>query len=729
MLRHLGGNFFPKWARVQADALEGSICRRSVRRRKRMGWNRTPELNMDLCYRSVPMKTVQVRPSFGWLLLAVSILFCATASGQQEVPDFYPDSWYRIAVDANGTMVEGDGHGYDGGTWYYYPETGWFRQWFYNGSYDPTRQGELEYKAYITPGPSLGPTNIELQFNWANPQWSALGLGRPPLPGDVPTAGDESNYIATESFHSTGSVSNFESIEPNRELTIDNYNPEWTCIAIRGTNFRVYRWAIHRCISQEATQGAWCNYQTGDCYIGTEGEGTASYTWLGAGSTCQACTVKPPESLDFGDAPEPSYPTLLTHNGARHTIVAGVCLGQTVDAETNGQPDATATGDDNDGTDDEDGVIFTSTIEPGKIASIEVTASVQGYLNAWIDFDGDGSFGGADEQIFRDELLGAGVSPLAFAVPDAAPEGATFARFRFSTRGLLGYEGLASDGEVEDYRVTIVAGFEPQPTSGLNADRWNQPPSLVDPADPYTFNAFTVLSSFGLHQIAADDCQFQDNQPITGIHWWGSFDGWTQPHLPATLPLAFHIGIWSDVPDSQPSNASTFSHPGTLLWNAYSLTSTWAVAGRQQGEKGSETGPTVFQFSQALSQDQWFYPNAGSASESPESTFFWVSIAAIYDTAAAEPEYPWGWISRTHESSAAATIVHEITPADLSPWPPTLGAQWSIGTLVQDGTKLPLDMAYQLTTYQSPYPDADAGASDEDSETEAEETEKPEEKK
>ena len=52
-----------------------------------------------------------------------------------------------------------------------------------------------------------------------------------------------------------------------------------------------------------------------------------------------------------------AYPTLLASNGARHVIVSGVQLGAAIDAEGNGQPNATATGDDTAGTpDDEDGV-------------------------------------------------------------------------------------------------------------------------------------------------------------------------------------------------------------------------------------------------------------------------------------------------------------------------------------------------------------------------------------
>ena len=50
-------------------------------------------------------------------------------------------------------------------------------------------------------------------------------------------------------------------------------------------------------------------------------------------------------SLDFGNA-QPVYPTLLASNGARHTVVSGFSLGPTIDEEADGQPNATATGDD-----------------------------------------------------------------------------------------------------------------------------------------------------------------------------------------------------------------------------------------------------------------------------------------------------------------------------------------------------------------------------------------------
>lgn len=82
------------------------------------------------------------------------------------------------------------------------------------------------------------------------------------------------------------------------------------------------------------------------------------------------------EVLDFGDAPDPTYPTLLAQNGARHVILTGFSLGALTDAEPDGQPDAQALGDDLAGTDDEDGVLFPVALFPGVQAPVVVDAQV-----------------------------------------------------------------------------------------------------------------------------------------------------------------------------------------------------------------------------------------------------------------------------------------------------------------------------------------------------------------
>ncbi len=98
------------------------------------------------------------------------------------------------------------------------------------------------------------------------------------------------------------------------------------------------------------------------------------------------CTKK--IGVDFGDAPTP-YPTTLAENGARH-LATGPTLGATRDIEPDGVHAANAVGDA-----DEDGVNV-GLIRVGQLGTtVTVTvAGGNGKLDAWIDFNRDGSWGG-----------------------------------------------------------------------------------------------------------------------------------------------------------------------------------------------------------------------------------------------------------------------------------------------------------------------------------------------
>jgi ELWxxDGT repeat protein len=177
--------------------------------------------------------------------------------------------------------------------------------------------------------------------------------------------------------------------------------------------------------------------------------------------------------FDYGDAPSASqsgftsdYPVTLAQDGARHSE-SSLFLGSLIDTETDGQASTSAgqngvEGDDGSGLRDEDGVRFISTLvaqsSTVSSSSVAVTASAAGKLDAWIDFNRDGDWLDAGEQIFSSLPVQAGSNTLAFSIPPGASIGETYARFRLSSTGGLAPTGAANDGEVEDYRVEILDG-------------------------------------------------------------------------------------------------------------------------------------------------------------------------------------------------------------------------------------------------------------------------------
>ena len=162
---------------------------------------------------------------------------------------------------------------------------------------------------------------------------------------------------------------------------------------------------------------------------------------------------------DFGDAPD-TYKTVNASDGARHIRVPEYYLGATEDSEADGTP----------GIDDgDDGVIF-PTMNVGTTANVSVTASVAqttgyapndnylGRLYAWIDFNQDGDFADAGEQVVNGLVMtGPYPQAVSITIPAGAMSGATWARFRYSTQTGLSYTGQAYNGEVEDYAITLVA--------------------------------------------------------------------------------------------------------------------------------------------------------------------------------------------------------------------------------------------------------------------------------
>ena len=128
------------------------------------------------------------------------------------------------------------------------------------------------------------------------------------------------------------------------------------------------------------------------------------------------------------------------------------------DREIDGTPTSTATVD---GI-DEDGVLFGPTVAGRTSADINIDLqnATNGRVDAWIDFNRDGDWDDPGEKILDNIALFAGQQTFSYNVPAGATPGNTFARVRVSTAGGLPPSGLADDGEVEDYAVTVRAPAE-----------------------------------------------------------------------------------------------------------------------------------------------------------------------------------------------------------------------------------------------------------------------------
>ncbi|MBI4670996.1 MAG: hypothetical protein HY741_04935 [Chloroflexi bacterium] len=174
---------------------------------------------------------------------------------------------------------------------------------------------------------------------------------------------------------------------------------------------------------------------------------------------------------DWGDLPSAYGIVTLTQNGGRHTI-GNLVLGPRIDGEANGQPSATATGDDvSNVPDDEAGVIADpslvwSVAHGGKLL-VTVTgpgAGVIGCLSGWMDFNGDNDLSDPGEKIIDNMGRAAGTTSIPFSIPAGTTlPGVFLSRFRLypASAGSCNsispaLTGLAVNGEVEDHRIPSV---------------------------------------------------------------------------------------------------------------------------------------------------------------------------------------------------------------------------------------------------------------------------------
>ena len=440
-------------------------------------------------------------------------------------------------------------------------------------------------------------------------------------------------------------------------------------------------------------------------YTETVTPGSASFP-LVFGNTTRP-VLPPPDKgkLDWGDAPDPTYPTLRASNGDYHVILPGFQLGGAIDPELDGQPSAWALGDDATDAADEDGVLFQTPILPGQIAKIQIVASAPGKVDAWIDFDVDGTWTQASDQILTAQAVNAGSNVLNVSVPASAKKGvATFARFRLSTQGGLSSNGPGLDGEVEDYRILLgdsgpydpnAPGFRPPHL------KWSQPPIEIDPnpdpnSGPPVFCGWdqssksTVLGDQRrIWQIALDDFHCLGPIPITRIHWWGSYKAWDKLDLPAVLPETWQITFWTN----RPEKVDARPFPERLARRLDVPAGRVRVQPVGLDQFLQRTTETCFMYELALEPSEWFR----QADFPSEQDIYWIGITAVYAQGAEERSH-WGWTTRpeTWRDPAQIIVLYGDGPnADTTLFPGGLSPVTS-DTLCGIGRGN--DMAFELLT-------------------------------
>lgn len=185
------------------------------------------------------------------------------------------------------------------------------------------------------------------------------------------------------------------------------------------------------------------------------------------------CTFNNYRPPDHGDAPG-------SYGDAQHIIQSNIYLGtvppdaeNTVATSTNAGSDGIS-GDDGTGSDDEDSLSSFPKLTEGDTSynipgSNFSGATGSGTLHAWVDFNKDGSFS-ATEYASTTITNGSISNDLNWTSITTGTAGTTFARFRFTSDILTDNTGtshderatlLASDGEVEDYQITIASAPVP----------------------------------------------------------------------------------------------------------------------------------------------------------------------------------------------------------------------------------------------------------------------------
>jgi hypothetical protein len=189
------------------------------------------------------------------------------------------------------------------------------------------------------------------------------------------------------------------------------------------------------------------------------------------------------ECRDYGDLPDSdnetgtsNYQTDAANGGPSHVIIPGLYLGNIVELENDGVQSIDAMGD---GA-EEDGVAITPNLNlaPSNVIRLPLgavnTTGETAYIEAWIDWNGDGDFDDPGEMVANfNDASGSFPAEMIIPIPVGAQQDQNLGfRIRISNMSNITPVGPADSGEVEDYllRISCPIGQCLTPTIEINRE-------------------------------------------------------------------------------------------------------------------------------------------------------------------------------------------------------------------------------------------------------------------
>jgi hypothetical protein len=608
----------------------------------------------------------------------VLMLLCGMVQAAQDT--------FFATLDAQGAVVQGGGSGYyEQGNWFYYPNSGWWNQWFYDGPLDPAGKKTINISVVFRPLEPTAASRFELALNWTDARWSTGATGAPPIKSP-----DEQYIVRTTLF--SGPLTGPQSM--GFALDISDLCPEWVSIDIRGVNVVITDGTIdHVCVSPEPRQA--CCLPDGTCVNTTAQDCLArNGTPQGPGTDCSQapCSCQWQE----GDDHKMHWPQLPKAGGLDISFGSGMLADDWQCSRTGPVDDlhfwiswnqnavaqipgfwVTIYSDlpDPDG----DGPLYS---EPGR--------------PLWARFFGPGDFivrdMPPDTQGWFDPVTGQWkpgdhtswqqIDVCHIADPFIQQEGTIYwLAIEFGQLPGIGWKQSGST-HFNDDAVWSPAStdrwidlHDPQTRESIDLAfvitggqgtpvpeplKWEQPPIEWDPLatnitlcgwDEPSYDEKIPGTTESSASYPADDFRCLGPMPVTSIHWWGSYQDWQEQTLPAVGPDAWRITFWGDTPvDAN----NPYSRPGKMVWQFEvdpSRVSIQPVGFDRFPNQPSDSG---FVYSLTLDPKEYFWQ------QRYQGDVFWISIAAVYKTQ--RPDHVWGWKTRPWSwMDGAVRFVSQLT--------------------------------------------------------------------